>query len=49
MKKLTILMLIIMFALTGKSQGVFDAGLKAGINSSKISTHMGRLHATNHQ
>ena len=40
MKKLTILMLIVMFALTGKSQGVFDAGLKAGINSSKISIHM---------
>ena len=39
MKKITILMLIVMFALTGKSQGFFDAGLKAGLNNSKISTH----------
>jgi hypothetical protein len=40
MKKITILMLIVMCALTGKSQGFFDAGLKAAINTSKISTHV---------
>lgn len=40
MKKLTILIAIVLIALTGKSQGFFDAGLKAGINSSKISANV---------
>lgn len=40
MKKLTILLAIVLIALTGKSQGFFDAGLKAGINSSKISVNV---------
>jgi hypothetical protein len=39
MKKLAIVFVICLFALSGKSQG-FDAGLKAGINTSKISTHV---------
>jgi hypothetical protein len=38
MKKLTIIGLLALFALTGNAQGIFDAGLKAGINTSKIST-----------
>lgn len=40
MKKLTILIAIVLIALTGKSQGFLDAGLKAGINSSKISANV---------
>ena len=40
MKKLTILIAIVLIALTGKSQGFFDAGFKAGINSSKISANV---------
>lgn len=40
MKKITIVLMICLFALTGKSQDFFDAGLKAGINSSKISAHL---------
>lgn len=38
MKTLTIIGLLALFSLTGNAQGVFDAGLKAGINTSKIST-----------
>lgn len=38
MKTLTMIGLLAIFALTGNAQGVFDAGLKAGINTSKIST-----------
>lgn len=37
MKKLTIILLLALFALTGNAQKFFTAGLKAGINSSKIS------------
>jgi len=40
MKKLSILLILAVFALSGKSQGAFDFGLKAGINTSKISTNM---------
>lgn len=40
MKKLTILFALVLIAFTGKSQGFFDAGLKAGLNTSKISTNM---------
>ena len=40
MKKLTILIAIVLLAFTGKSQGFLDAGLKAGINSSKISANV---------
>lgn len=40
MKKLSILLILAGFALSGKSQGAFDFGLKAGINTSKISTNM---------
>jgi hypothetical protein len=40
MKKLTILIAIVFVTLTGKSQGFFDAGFKAGINSSKISANV---------
>lgn len=38
MKKITVLVIIVLLALTGKAQKFFDAGLKAGLNSSKIST-----------
>jgi len=38
MKKLTIIVLMVVFALTGNAQGI-DAGLKAGLNTSKISTN----------
>jgi opacity protein-like surface antigen len=38
MKTLTIIGLLALLAFTGNAQGVFDAGLKAGINTSKIST-----------
>lgn len=37
MKKLTIILLLAVFALTGNAQGFFDLGPKVGINSSKIS------------
>ena len=37
MKKLTIILVFTVFALTGNAQGFFDAGIKAGINTSKIS------------
>lgn len=40
MKKLTILFALVLLAFTGKSQGFFDAGLKAGLNTSKISTNV---------
>lgn len=40
MKKLTIFILLAIVALTGKAQGFFDAGFKAGINSSKISANV---------
>ncbi|HEY3370481.1 MAG TPA: porin family protein [Prolixibacteraceae bacterium] len=39
MKKLTIIVLLAMFALRGEAQEIFNFGLKAGINTSKISTH----------
>ena len=38
MKKLTILVVLLVFAYTGKAQGGLDFGLKAGLNTSKIST-----------
>jgi hypothetical protein len=38
MKKLTIIILLAVIALTGNAQGFFDAGIKAGVNTSKIST-----------
>jgi len=40
MKKLTIFILLAIVAFTGKAQGFFDAGFKAGINSSKISANV---------
>ena len=40
MKKLSILIVLAVFTFTGNAQGLFDAGLKAGINTSKISTQM---------
>ena len=40
MKKITILFALVLIAFTGKSQGFFDAGLKAGLNTSKISTNI---------
>ena len=40
MKKLTVLILIVVAAMTSKAQGFFDAGIKAGMNTSKISTHI---------
>lgn len=40
MKKLTILVIIGLIALTGKSQGFFDLGPKIGLNTSKISTNV---------
>lgn len=39
MKKLTIVLLLAVFAFTGKAQELFNLGLKAGINTSKISTN----------
>ena len=39
MKKLTILVVLLAFAYTGKAQGGLDFGLKAGLNTSKLSTH----------
>ena len=35
MKKLTVLILIVVAAMTSKAQGFFDAGIKAGMNTSK--------------
>jgi hypothetical protein len=40
MKKLTILFILVAFAFSGKAQGAFDFGLKAGLNTSKISTDL---------
>jgi len=40
MKKIAIILIICLFTFSGKAQDFFDAGLKAGINSSKISTHL---------
>jgi hypothetical protein len=40
MKKLSILLILVGFALSAKAQGAFDFGLKAGMNTSKISTNM---------
>ena len=40
MKKLTILVALFLIAFTGQSQGFFDAGLKAGLNTSKISVNV---------
>ena len=39
MKKLTIIFMLAVFAFTGKAQEIFNVGLKAGINTSKISTN----------
>jgi len=39
MKKLTIIILLAVIALTGNAQGLFDLGLKAGVNTSKITTN----------
>lgn len=41
MKKLAVFLVFVALAAAGKSQGLFDLGLKAGINSSKISMHAG--------
>ncbi len=40
MKKLTILFVLAVFALAGNAQGFIDGGIKAGINSSKISSNI---------
>jgi len=40
MKKLIILSTFILVAFAGRSQEFFNAGLKAGLNTSKISTHV---------
>lgn len=40
MKKITILIAIAFLAFSGMAQGIFDAGLKAGMNTSKISTDL---------
>jgi len=47
MKKLSILLILAVFTLSGKAQGAFDFGLKAGINTSKISTNMENYTAKN--
>jgi hypothetical protein len=39
MKKIIIILVLAVFALESNAQGFFDAGFKAGLNSSKISTH----------
>jgi hypothetical protein len=40
MKKLAIFFVLTAFALAGNSQGVFNAGLKAGMNTSKLSSNV---------
>jgi len=40
MKKLTILIILVVFALVGNAQGFFDLGPKVGLNTSKISTNV---------
>ena len=40
MKKLTIIILLGVFALQGEAQEMFNFGLKAGVNTSKMSTHV---------
>ena len=40
MKKLTIIFVLAVFALAGNAQGFLDAGIKAGINASKISANI---------
>jgi len=40
MKKLITLIVLALFTLSGNAQGFFEAGLKAGLNTSKISTDM---------
>lgn len=40
MKRIAVLFLLVAFVLTGNAQDVFDLGLKAGINTSKISMHV---------
>jgi len=45
MKKLTILILLAIIALTGNAQDFFDFGPKIGMNTSKISTHMSDYNA----
>jgi hypothetical protein len=40
MKKITILIFILACGFSGKAQGGFDFGLKAGLNTSKISTDL---------
>jgi hypothetical protein len=37
-KKLSIIILLALFGLTGKAQKFFEAGIKAGINNSKLAT-----------
>ncbi len=39
MKKITILFVSVLFAFASHAQGFFDAGLKAGLNSSKLSVN----------
>jgi hypothetical protein len=45
MKKLAVLTLIVLIAMTGKSQGFFDFGPKVGLNTSKISTNVNDYNA----
>jgi len=40
MKKLTLLFILALFIGVAQAQDLFDAGLKAGLNTSKISTHI---------
>jgi len=40
MKKFSIILLLAVFALESNAQNFFDAGLKAGLTTSKISTHI---------
>ncbi|HAH22445.1 MAG TPA: hypothetical protein DCL77_01535 [Prolixibacteraceae bacterium] len=40
MKKLTIIILLAAFALRGEAQEIFNFGLKAGVNTSKMTSHL---------
>lgn len=40
MKKIVLLLVLAAFAWISKAQDIFDAGIKAGLNTSKISTHI---------
>lgn len=45
MKKLTIIILLAVFAMTGEAQEIFNFGLKAGFNTSKMSVKTGNYSA----